>query len=563
VRTSPRIMATIGPTLEKPEDLRRAVEAGARWFRLPCGYRQRAHLEHAQCIRQVARQTGVALELLMDLPSSRPRTGKIDDLHLEPGARVRFWDPGCGPVPDAEGGVASVPLPGLAELVDKIGRGHRVWFCDGRLEFRADEVGDGMILTHLERGAIPLKSSNSIYLPDSSSPFVMVTADDITLLESFAAANVVPDWIALSLVSSAEDVRIGARQIQQLFGDRVRVMAKIETAEAVEQADSILAECAGIMVARGDLGPAVEFIRLPEAQERLVEAAHRVGKTVVVATQVLEYFAEVGVPQRSELSGLSVLAAQSPDAVMLGKETVYSPRPIEAIRLAQTVLDYEARRLAERRRQLPRSLAPSSGPPVRVAIEGPNGVGKSHLCRLLGERFHWLLVRGVPACWEEGPMKLRMIRDADWLASAMYFLSGVIESAREASPGPERLAIMDRSLWSTLAVHYAHDPARMETLFPLLDLAADRLPVPHLTVVLEAAAETCQRRIAGKAGSEREFDAASPDGDDFHRREREFYHWLASQGPKVVFVDTDDRDPDAVCQTVAELIRKSLPCCTC
>ena len=89
--------------------------------------------------------------------------------------------------------------------------------------------------------------------------------------------------------------------------------------------DSILAESDGIMVARGDLAPAVEFIRLPEAQDELVAAARRAGKTVVVATQILECFAETGVPQRSELSGLSLLARQCPDAIMLGKETVYQP----------------------------------------------------------------------------------------------------------------------------------------------------------------------------------------------------------------------------------------------
>ena len=88
----PEIMATIGPTLEKPEDLRRAVEAGARWFRLPCGYRQRPHLENARDIRAVAAEVDVPVRLLLDLPSSRPRTGAMKDLQLEVGARILLWD---------------------------------------------------------------------------------------------------------------------------------------------------------------------------------------------------------------------------------------------------------------------------------------------------------------------------------------------------------------------------------------------------------------------------------------------------------------------------------------
>jgi pyruvate kinase len=98
------------------------------------------------------------------------------------------------------------------------------------------------------------------------------------------------------------------------------------------------------MVARGDLGLAVGYTRLPEVQEQLVGLARRAAKPVVVATQVLEIFAETGLPQRAELSDLSLIARQRADAVMLGKETVFSARPLECIRLAREVLTHETRR---------------------------------------------------------------------------------------------------------------------------------------------------------------------------------------------------------------------------
>ena len=120
---------------------------------------------------------------------------------------------------------------------------------------------------------------------------------------------------------------------------------------------------------------------------------------------------------------------------------------------------------------------------------------------------------------------------------------------------------MDRSLWSTLAVHYAHDPARLETLLPLFELAADRLAVPDLTIVLEADAETCRQRIARKSGAEQELDAASPTDEAFRLREREFYHWLSDQGLNVVFLDATEGTPEDVCCRAAQLIRKALPCC--
>ncbi len=137
----PEIMATIGPTLEKPEDLRQAVEAGARWFRLPCGYRQRPHLHNARESAQVAAETGIAVQLLLDLPSSRPRTG--NDAGPEAGSRRRgslFWDSEQAAAAGPGSRRRRVPLPGLNGLLDKIAPGQRIWFCDGRLEFVAEQV---------------------------------------------------------------------------------------------------------------------------------------------------------------------------------------------------------------------------------------------------------------------------------------------------------------------------------------------------------------------------------------------------------------------------------------
>ena len=340
----PEIMATIGPTLEKPEDLRSAILTGARWFRLPCGYRQRPHLENSRAIRAAADQTGLAVKLLLDLPSSRPRTGTMQELHLTIGDRALFWDPEEGTAEPSQNGTVHVPLPGLSALVPKLQVSHRMWFCDGRLSFIIDELNQGSVLARMEKGTIPLKSSNSIFLPDSPSPFTVMTLQDRALLESFRGEKLMPDWIALSLVGSAQDVIDARKEAREHLGAEPKIMAKFETEQALAAQDEILEEADGIMVARGDLGLAVGYIRLPEAQERLVAAARRVGKPVVVATQALEIFAETGLPQRAELSDLSLIARQRADAVMLGKETVYSPRPIECIRFAVEMLTHETRR---------------------------------------------------------------------------------------------------------------------------------------------------------------------------------------------------------------------------
>jgi pyruvate kinase len=339
----PEIMATIGPTLEKPEDLRRAVEEGVRWLRLPCGYRQRPHVVNGRDATAAAK-AGTPVKLLLDLPSSRPRTGTMQELRLNVGEHVVFWDPDVSHAPPSSNGTAPVPLPGLNELFDKIVPRQRMWFCDGRLNFVVDELRDSLVFARMVQGAIPLKSSNSLFLPDAPGAFTVVTPSDRSLLKAFAAAQIIPDWLALSLIACPDDVRLARLETRQLLGKKVRIMAKFETVAAVEQAEEIIAVADGIMVARGDLGLAVGYVRLPEVQERLVAAGRKAGKPVVVATQVLEAFAETGLPQRAELSDLSLIARQRADAVMLGKETVFSPRPIDCIRLAREVLTYETRR---------------------------------------------------------------------------------------------------------------------------------------------------------------------------------------------------------------------------
>ena len=303
-------MATLGPTLEKQEDIHHAIKAGVRWVRLHCGYRQRTHVKNAQTVADAAREAGHPVQLLLDLPSSRPRTGTMDELNLTLGEKVVFWDPEAKGHAPEKNGAHSIPLPGLHDLKSKLSPSHRILFCDGRLTFVVDELQNGFVKAHLAQGAIPLKSSSALFLPDCWTGFTAITPPDIDLLREFAAAGVAPDWVALSLIASPDDMVAGRADIRKILGDKVKIMAKFETIAAVECIEAIIKVSDGVMVARGDLGQAVGYTRLPGVQEQIVAAARRAGKPVVVATQILESFAATGLPQRAELSDLSLIARQ-------------------------------------------------------------------------------------------------------------------------------------------------------------------------------------------------------------------------------------------------------------
>jgi len=282
------------------------------------------------------------------LPSSRPRTGTMQEARLKVGDRVLFWDPEAAEAAPTRPGAISVPLPGLSEFGGKLAPRQAMWFCDGRLDFAVEEANAQHVLARLVRGEVPLKSSNSLFLPEAPGAFTIVTSADRDLLKALAGAGVSPDWIALSLVCSADDVHAASKEVRDLMPANVKIMAKFETSAAIECAEEIIDVADGIMVARGDLALAVGYGRLPGVQEDLVEAGRQAGKEVIVATQVLEVFAETGVPQRAELTDLAVVARQQASGIMLGKETVFSPRPIECIRFAREVMACEVQRLEAR-----------------------------------------------------------------------------------------------------------------------------------------------------------------------------------------------------------------------
>ena len=127
---------------------------------------------------------------------------------------------------------------------------------------------------------------------------------------------------------------------------------------------------------------------------------------------------------------------------------------------------------------LPRFAPRSPGTPCIVAIEGPNGAGKTTLCAALADSLQVPSCLGIDPAWFSPEFKTRMIRDADWFASAMFFLSGCFEQMRGLRASKEPLLIMDRSLWSTLAVHAAESTAGLDTLLSMLVLSPRRSVCP-------------------------------------------------------------------------------------
>lgn len=217
--------------------------------------------------------------------------------------------------------------------------------------------------------------------------------------------------------------------------------------------------------------------------------------------------------------------------------------------------DQERYRLALESLRLPRFAERDPARPFVVALEGANGAGKTTLCRSLSRAL------GAPAClgtdeaWFSDSFKTRMIRDAEWFASAMFFLSGCFEQMRVLRGRPGPLIIMDRSLWSTLAVHAAESGERLQALLDMLRPVASQIHVPDLTVVLDANFEVCQARIAQKTGTARLLDGLTANAA-FHSREQAFYRWLAGQRSEMLFLEANQDGPESIAVRASALIRQ-------
>jgi thymidylate kinase len=165
-----------------------------------------------------------------------------------------------------------------------------------------------------------------------------------------------------------------------------------------------------------------------------------------------------------------------------------------------------------------------------IAIEGTNGVGKTTVCRLLSETLQCNYNKGVPAEYEKNhELKAKILSsDTNYIASILFFLSGLIEQSDNFQKVPTAMPIItDRWLWSTLAVHYAYDKnnLRISKLNEIIKAVKHSILMPDLTFILYAEIDAINNRISKKEQSEQSFDLLTLNCD-FLSREQEFYFLL-------------------------------------
>ncbi|KAB1070405.1 pyruvate kinase [Methylobacterium planeticum] len=315
-----KIVATLGPASDTPEMISRLFHAGADVFRLNMSHLPRERLpEKIEVIRAIEREARRPIAILVDLQGPKLRVGAFAEgsAMLENGASFTLDSD------QAPGDVNRVFLP-HPEILSALEPGHSVIIDDGKLRLTVTEVGGGRAVTRVEVGG-RISNRKGVSLPHTVIPMPAMTDKDRSDLE--AGLNAGADWIAVSFVQRPEDVA----EVKKVCAGRALVMAKIEKPQALTRLDEIMEVSDGLMVARGDLGVEMPLEQVPGVQKRITRAARRLGKPVVVATQMLESMITAPVPTRAEVSDVATAVYEGADAVMLSAESASGAFPVEAI----------------------------------------------------------------------------------------------------------------------------------------------------------------------------------------------------------------------------------------
>ncbi len=326
-----KIVATIGPATESPERIAELIQAGATTFRL--NFSHGDHREHAKrisTIREVSAKLNVNIGILQDLQGPKIRLGTFKEGPINVSAGDKFIL--TSRKIECNKTIANVTYD---KLINEVSHGKRVLLDDGRVEMIVEKVDQKDQLLHCKVVVGGMLSNNKgVNFPDVQLSINALTEKDKVDLAFGLSQSV--DWIALSFVRNPEDIQEIKKLIRN-HGFTTPVVAKIEKFEAIDQMDSILRLCDGVMVARGDLGVEIPAEEVPLIQKELIKKANSLGIPIITATQMLDSMASSPRPTRAEVSDVANAILDGTDAVMLSNETAVGDYPVEAVKTMATI----------------------------------------------------------------------------------------------------------------------------------------------------------------------------------------------------------------------------------
>ncbi len=338
-----KIICTIGPASSNERVLTQMCLAGMNVARL--NFSHGSHLEHKEkidLIKRVRENLDLPVPIMLDTkgPEYRIKTFKNGSVEIPDGADFVFT------TEDVEGDETRVSVS-FEGLIRDLCIGDRILVNNGLVVFEVRELtATEAICTTVVGGKLSNRKSMSFPNKVMSGPYLS-EQDKADLL--FGIENDV-DYVAASFVSTKADV-VSLRQfLNENGGSNIDIIAKIENQTGVDNIEEICEACEGIMIARGDLGVEIPFVKVPSIQKLLISKCRMLGKRVITATEMLETMIQNPRPTRAEISDVANAVYDGTSAVMLSGESAAGKFPVEAVRNMAQICEYTEQNIRYKKR---------------------------------------------------------------------------------------------------------------------------------------------------------------------------------------------------------------------
>ena len=306
-----KIIATVGPSVNSKDGIKKLVEAGADVLRL--NFSHGTNDDHSNVVKW-ARELDRSVAIMQDIQGPKIRTGETkDSTQLEEDNQIKITNK------ELISNENEIYIS-YKDLFKDINTGERIFIDDGQIVIRITKKTRSSMIGNIEIGG-ELRSNQGVAFPDSRLSVSAITKKDIEDIKFGQKLDV--DIIAVSFVRDSNDIK----KVKELADKNIKIIAKIELKNAVKNLDSIIDEADGVMVARGDLGVQMELEKVPFIQKQILNQANAKGKITVTATEMLQSMKESHRPTRAEVTDITNAILEGTDCVMLSAETAIGNHP--------------------------------------------------------------------------------------------------------------------------------------------------------------------------------------------------------------------------------------------
>ena len=319
-----KIICTLGPATSGCDAIKKLLTNGADAVRL--NFSHGTHEEHRtrlDAFKKARDELGVPAASILDTKGPQIRIGSFTTgrVTLREGALFTIT---TQDVPGDEHRVSTT----YKNLHKELNPGDRILLDDGLIELRAEQIsGQDIICTVINGGE--LSNHKSMNIPGVSIGFPMLSPEDEADIR-FAAENDM-DFIAASFIRSSQDVQAIRNALKSYGGEGIKIIAKIENREGINNFPGIIESADAVMVARGDLGVEIDPWEVPILQKKFIAETTILGKPVIVATQLLDSMIRNPRPTRAEVSDVANAVYDGASCVMLSGETAAGKYPNESV----------------------------------------------------------------------------------------------------------------------------------------------------------------------------------------------------------------------------------------